>query len=135
MKALKKSYSIEDTAQHILGGFLLAGPFVVTEEVWRLAGNMSGLQVLVNVAIVFAIGYAVLYRADKGRDPDSELNWAGIPFRFVSLIGVAYLSAAILAVTFAAPQTFEAGLLHSFKAISVASVFSMLGAATVDSVL
>lgn len=30
-----------DSAQRIGGGFLLAGPFVVTEEVWPLAGNMS----------------------------------------------------------------------------------------------
>jgi len=135
MKVLKKEYSVGDTAQHILGGFLLAGPFIVTEEVWRLASNMSLFQVIANIAIVFAIGYGALYKADKDRDPVSELNWVGIPFRFISLVSVAYLSVAILAFTFAAPQTFSASLIHTLKAISVASIFSMLGAATVDSVL
>lgn len=135
MKVLQKEYSLEDTAQHILGGFLLAGPFVVTEEVWRLAGNMSLFQVMANIAIVFAIGYGALYKADKNRNPNSEMNWIGIPFRFISLVSVAYLSVAILAFTFAAPQTFAISFSHTLKAISIASIFSMLGAATVDSVL
>lgn len=30
-------YQFVDTAQQVVGGFLLAGPFVVTEEVWMLA--------------------------------------------------------------------------------------------------
>jgi uncharacterized membrane protein len=33
---------LADTAQQTVGGFLLDGPFVVTEGVWTLAADMSG---------------------------------------------------------------------------------------------
>jgi len=35
-------YALADTAQRFVGGFLLAGPFVVTEAVWLLAGRWRG---------------------------------------------------------------------------------------------
>jgi uncharacterized membrane protein len=41
MVGAKKRYALADTAQQMVGGFLLAGPFVVTEEVWRLASDMT----------------------------------------------------------------------------------------------
>ncbi|WP_018257222.1 DUF2391 family protein [Halomicrobium katesii] len=139
-------YRIADTAQQLVGGFLLAGPFVVTEEVWVLAANMTGYHALLVVAIVFAIGYGALYKADDDRDPDTEAEVAGIPIRFVSLMGVSFGSVAILAVAFTAPQTFlvEAEILAeptqrtvfltTLKAVSVGAIFSVVGAATADSV-
>ncbi|MGM0397657.1 MAG: DUF2391 domain-containing protein, partial [Halobacteriota archaeon] len=39
-----RQFRLADTAQQVVGGFLLAGPFVVTEEVWTLAANMSVVQ-------------------------------------------------------------------------------------------
>jgi uncharacterized membrane protein len=130
-----------DSAQQVVGGFLLAGPFVVTEEVWTLAGNMSLLQALGTVAIVFGIGYATLYKVDTSRDPDDEQNVGGVPLRFVSLMIASFGSVTILALLFAAPETFLGSsetraelALVTFKAISVGSVFSVVGAATADSV-
>jgi len=72
-------FKIADTAQQIVGGFLLAGPFVVTEEVWVLAANMTWAHALAVVGIVFGIGYGALYKADDDRDPDAEAEVAGIP--------------------------------------------------------
>ncbi len=132
---------VADTAQQVVGGFLLAGPFVVTEEVWVLAVSMSALQVAVTVGIVMSIGYATLYKADD-RNPDRELSVAGIPLRFVSLMLVSYLSVFLLALAFDAPSTFlseETGgdlmqtTLITLKATSVGAVFSVIGAATADS--
>ena len=130
-----------DSAQQTVGGFLLAGPFVVTEEVWVLATNMSIVQALATVALVFAIGYATLYTADTTRDVNAEQHVAGIPIRFLSLMGVSFGSVTILALLFGAPETFlEASettadtALVTFKAVSVGSVFSVVGAATADSV-
>ncbi|WP_458186412.1 DUF2391 family protein [Haladaptatus sp. NG-WS-4] len=145
MVGTKKRFALADTAQQIVGGFLLAGPFVVTEEVWRLATNMSGVHALLTVCIVFAIGYGALYKADHQRDPDREVEVAGIPARFISLMGVSFGSVAILAVVFAAPETFlgdgfvdgsvsEAVVVTTLKAISVGAIFSVVGAATADSV-
>ncbi|WP_222916560.1 DUF2391 family protein [Natrinema sp. SYSU A 869] len=156
-----RDFRLADSAQQIVGGFLLAGPFVVTEEVWVLAGNMHILQALSIVAIVFAIGYAALYKADTTRDIDDEQEVAGIPIRFISLMCVTFGSVTVLALLFGAPWTFledattacepvrlfrASGpflenaatscelVLTSFKAVTVGSVFSVVGAATADSI-
>ena len=142
-KALRRpNFRLADSAQQAVGGFLLAGPFVVTEEVWVLAAGMNWIQAVLTTAIVALIGYAALYRADTGRDPDDETEIAGIPARFVSLMIVAFGSVLVLAVLFDAPDTFliESGVTGidlwstTFKAVSVGAVFSVVGAATADSV-
>lgn len=128
-----------DIAQQVVGGFLLAGPFVVTEEVWVLAGSMSIWQALLTVGIVFAIGYGALYRADD-RDPDRESEVVGIPTRFISLMLVSFGAVLVLALAFDAPATFLADLplreqvVVTSRAVSVGAVFSVVGAATADSV-
>ncbi|MXR40278.1 DUF2391 family protein [Halobaculum sp. WSA2] len=143
MVGRNRRYAFADSAQQIVGGFLLAGPFVVTEEVWVLAGSMEWFQALGTVAIVLGIGYGALYKADDDRDPDREAEVAGVPVRFISLVAVSYLSVLILALAFDAPETFLAEEYGSgtmaqaavtLKAVSVGSVFSVVGAATADSV-
>ena len=123
-----------DTAQQIVGGFLLAGPFVVTEEVWVLAGVMGRLQWAVVVAMVVAIGWGALYRADSGRDADDETELAGIPSRFLTLMLVSFGSVLVLAYSFAAPEAFDADAAQTGKAVSIGAVFAVVGAATADSV-
>ena len=152
MVGRSKRYRLADSAQQVVGGFLLAGPFVVTEEVWVLARNMSGFQALLTALIVFGIGYGTLYKADN-RDPDDEAEVGGVPVRFISLVLVSYLSVLILALSFNAPGTFLADIAESdpravtflgtrlswevlsvtLKATSVGAVFSVIGAATADS--
>ena len=77
------------------------------------------------------------------REPEAEQQLAGVPVRFISLMVVAFGSVTILAVLFDAPDTFVgmAGELSTleiltvtFKAVSVGAVFSVVGAATADSV-
>jgi uncharacterized membrane protein len=150
MAGTRRRYRLADTAQQIVGGFLLAGPFVVTEEVWTLAADMTWLQMLLTVCIVFGIGYGALYKADD-RDPDSEMEVRGVPLRFVSLVLVSYCSVLVLALAFGAPGTFLADtgggrtvggggvrvavrtVEVTIKAVSVGAVFSVVGAATADS--
>jgi uncharacterized membrane protein len=136
-----RGFRLSDSAQQIVGGFLLAGPFVVTEEVWVLASNMSVWHALATIGVVFAIGYATLYKADTTRDIDDEQEIAGVPVRFISLMVVSFGAVAILAMLFDAPNTFLGELetrrevaLVTFKAISVGAIFSVVGAATADSV-
>ena len=151
MVGRNRRFALADTVQQVVGGFILAGAFVVTEEVWVLARSMSTLQALVTVAIVCGIGYGALYKADSDRDPDREREVGGIPLRFVSLIAVSYLSVVVLALSFDAPWTFLADLavggdvvlgkpvtrdlvVVTMKATTIGSVFSVVGAATADSV-
>lgn len=142
----RRRFAFTDSAQQIVGGFLLAGPFVVTEEVWVLAAQMTVLHGLAVVGIVFGIGYGALYEADDDRDPDREANIIGVPVRFISLMLVSFGSVAILAMVFTAPQTFlvTGGILEdtstmtvvstTVKAVANGAIFSVVGAATADSV-
>lgn len=117
----------------MVGGFLLAGPFVVTEEVWALATNLEWYQSLLATIIVFAIGYGALYKANVERKQERESKFIGIPLRFLSLISVSYLSVALLILIFGAVDTFEATVFTAVKVISIVSLFSVIGAATADS--
>jgi uncharacterized membrane protein len=146
MVGSRRRFAFADTAQQLVGGFLLAGPFVVTEEVWVLAAQMTAVHTAVVVAIVFAIGYGALYKADDDRDPDREVEVGGIPLRFISLMAVSFGSVTVLALSFTAPQTFLVGneilenptttevALTTVKAVAVGAIFSVVGAATADSV-
>ncbi|SHH42415.1 DUF2391 family protein [Halobaculum gomorrense] len=145
MVGRSRRFALADSAQQIVGGFLLAGPFVVTDEVWGLAVGMAWYQTVVTIGIVLAVGYGALYKADDDRDPDREAEVGGVPLRFVSLILVSYLSVAILALAFDAPATLIPNHIDppvsmrdqvyiTLKAMSVGSVFSVIGAATADSV-
>ena len=135
-----RQFRLADSAQQIVGGFLLAGPFVVTEEVWDLATEMNELQAVATIVVVSAIGYGALYTADTTRDPDTEQEVGGVPLRFLSLLGVSFGSVLILALLFGAPTVFLEGesidtqAAVTFRAVSIGSVFSIVGAATADSV-
>jgi uncharacterized membrane protein len=117
-----------------VGGFLLGGPFVLTEEVWIVAEKMHYYQTFITFLLVFVIGYGTLYEAAEeiaGRD---EVDVAGVPNRFLSLIVVSYLSVILIVYLFSAPTVFEGGMFTTFKAIVIAALFSVVGAATADSV-
>jgi uncharacterized membrane protein len=92
------------------------------------------------VGIVAAIGYGTLYTADPDRDPDRERDVGGIPLRFLSLMGVSFGAVAVLAVVLGAPGTFLSDIpgneraVVSLRAVSVGAIFSVVGAATADSV-
>lgn len=131
---LRGRFGVSDVAQQVVGGFLLAGPFVVTEEVWDLAASMSWLQTGITVFMVLAIGYGALYRADRTRDPEAEEDIGGVPLRFISLVVISYAAVFILAYTLAAPETFDASWVTTAKAVSIGSIFSVVGAATADHV-
>jgi len=135
----RQKHKLADTAQQIVGGFLLSGPFIVTEEVWLLARNMTVFHSLFLVAAVMAIGYGGLYGADNDRDPYREAAIVGVPVRFISVMIVAFGSVGTLAFAITAPDLFLSDLdaadqlFVTFQAIGVAAVFSVVGAVTTDS--
>ena len=140
MTRWRPHFQMADIAQQVVGGFLLAGPFVVTEEVWTLATNMETFNGVLTVIVVLAIGYGALYKADDERNPERERAIAGVPVRFISLMAISFGSVLLLAVMFDAPETFleavspEERTMTMLRAISVGAVFSVVGAATADSV-
>ncbi|MBX0323486.1 DUF2391 domain-containing protein [Halomicroarcula sp. F13] len=136
---LRESHKLADTAQQIVGGFLLSGPFVVTQEVWALARNMTVYNSLFLVAVVIAIGYGGLYGADTSRDPTREAAVVGVPIRFISVMVVAFGSVGTLAFAITAPDLFLPDLspikrlVVTSRVLSVGAVFSVVGAVTTDS--
>lgn len=132
--ARRPIFGLDDVAQQIVGGIILSAPFVVTEEVWSLAASMNWLQWGVTVFMVVTIGYGTLYKADDDRDLEREQSLGGIPIRFISLMLISYLSVTLLAFVFDAPQTFGADWTITLKAISIGAIFSVVGAATADSI-
>ena len=126
-------FRMADAAQQIVGGLLLAGPFVVTEEVWVLAREMSPVNTALAILAVAVIGYSALYKADRDRDVDVEPKLFGIPLRFLSLLLVAFGSVTLMSFLLAAPETFDATPLSTLTAISIGSMFSVVGAAAADS--
>ena len=133
-------FRFDDVAQQFVGGFLLAGPFVVTEEVWDLAENMTNWHALFVVGIVVAIGYGALYEADDDRDPESEPEVVGVPLRFISLMSISFGSVVLLSLAVTAPDQFLGDLvvrervIVTTRAVAVGAIFSVVGAATADSV-
>ena len=136
---MSRRFKLADTAQQLVGGFLLAGPFVVTAEVWELATNMGWPHAALTAGIVVAIGYGALYKADVDRDPDREAEVGGVPLRFLSLMAVAFGSVTALSLILTAPETLLADLpagarpAVTVRAICVGAIFSVVGAATADS--
>lgn len=131
----RRRFRPADVAQQVVGGLLLAGPFVVTEEVWVLAEAMGPLHTTAAILTVIVVGYSTLYKADRQRQADAEAEVGGVPLRFLSLMIVAFGSVTLLTVVLAAPSTFDATLPTAVTAISVGSIFSVVGAAAADSLL
>jgi uncharacterized membrane protein len=133
-------FRVRDLAQQAVGGFLLSGAFVVTEEVWVLARHLPVLNSVFVVGVVMLIGYVALYRADTTHDAAQEADVRGVPLRFLSLMGVSFGSVALLALAFNAPTTFLSDVsfvqktVITARAIAIGAIFSVIGAATADSV-
>lgn len=133
-------FRLADLAQQFVGGFLLSGAFVVTEEVWILARNLPPANSVIVIGVVAVVGYAALYRADTAHDAERERDIAGVPVRFLSLMFVSFGSVAILALAFNAPSTFLSHMsgiqkaMITVRAIAIGAIFSVVGAATADSV-
>jgi uncharacterized membrane protein len=133
-------FRLADLAQQFVGGFLLSGAFVVTEEVWVLARNLPPANSVIVVGVVAVIGYAALYRADTTHDAERERDIGGVPVRFLSLMFVSFGSVTVLALALNAPNTFLSEisgirkLVVTAQAIAIGAIFSVVGAATADSV-
>jgi uncharacterized membrane protein len=140
MGIIRGKFDLDDIAQQIVGGLLVGGPFIVTEEVWGIASEMSILNVIITFFIVVVTGYTILYVAVL-RDPEVEASVGGIvPLRFVSLILVSYVSSMIVALATGTPSFFARStetvdiIWLTFKASTTVSIFTVIGAGTVDSV-
>lgn len=134
MRFTGSRFKVADSFQQMIGGILLAGPFVVEGGVWEMAATMQSYQAGFLAFLVLLIGWAALYKADKDRNIQKEVKIFKIPVRYLSLITVSYLAVVFLVIILAGQATYQASLIQTAKLVSIASVFSVIGAATADSV-
>lgn len=125
----------DDFFQQIIGSAVLTAPFLFTEEVWRLAGNISFIQSGIFVGITLVLGHGILYIAEMDRDWDRERKMFGVTVRYISLMGVSIGSILVLIALTSASQTFGADIFHTLRVVSMISIFSVLGAATADNLI
>ncbi|MGM0381202.1 MAG: DUF2391 domain-containing protein [bacterium] len=130
---LDKVFGYDDLLQQVVGGFLLSGAFIVTEEVWKLGEAMNWYQFSGVVILIMGIGYFGLYGAEKRRE-EQERKILRIPYRFISLLLISVSSVVILAYLFSAPEVFQASSTTIIKTLSIACIFSTVGAITADNI-
>jgi uncharacterized membrane protein len=85
--------------------------------------------------ITFLLGHGVLYTAKKSRDWEKERQSFGVTWRYISLMTVAFGTIFLMIFITSAGETFSAGLWQSVKVVSIISIFSVIGAATTDSLI
>lgn len=139
MVTIKGKFDIDDIAQQGVGGLVVGGPFIVTDEVWGIASSMNLYNVLFTFLIVLVMGYGVLYVAVL-RDPEVEASLGVVPLRFVSLIFISYMSSIVISLATGASFFFAESSAYAdiiwlmFKASTTVSVFTVIGAGTADSI-
>ena len=128
-------FGVDDFVQQVLGSALLTAPFLFTEEVWSLAGNMSPLQSGTVVTFSLLLGHGVLYVASQERDWETERKVFGVTLRYVSLMTVSF-GTVILMIGLTSPvETFNASLPQTVKVVALTSIFAVIGAATADNLV
>ncbi len=125
----------DDLLQQIVGSIILISPFVFTEEVWRIAENMSMYKTSIALLFTFLLGHGVLYTAKQSRDWEKERQIFGVTWRYISLMAVAFGTVLTMIFITAARETFSADPVQTLKVTSVISIFSVIGAAVTDSLI
>ncbi|MFB6242066.1 MAG: DUF2391 domain-containing protein [Candidatus Nanosalina sp.] len=128
-------FGIDDFFQQVLGSAILTAPFLFTEEVWRMADNLSPLKSGILVGSALLLGHGVLYIASQKRDWNEERKIFGVTWRYISLMAVSFGTVGALIWLTAPVETFDATMLQTAKVISMISVFAVIGAATADNLV
>jgi uncharacterized membrane protein len=123
----------DDIAQQLIGAFLLSAPFTVTEEVWRLANDLTPLRVLFLVFITVLVSTIILYYTKYQKLALEEVSeHIPIPRRLVSLFIISYGVAFLMLWTFGVIGVEILDPVWAFKLVVFVGFFSSVGAAAAD---
>lgn len=131
----KYPFGLDDFFQQVLGSIILISPFIFTEEVWRLAENMSIFNDLMALAFTLAIGHGVLYEAKNERDWNRERKIFGVTLRYISLMTVAFGTIAFVVLISGAHEVFNSSISQTVSLVALTSIFSVIGAAVTDNLI
>ncbi len=128
-------FGIDDFFQQVIGSAILTAPFLFTEEVWRMAENLSPLRSAILVGAALLLGHGVLYIASQQRDWEEERKIMGVTWRYISLMSVSFGTVALMIWLTSPVETFQATASQTLKVVSMISVFAVIGAATADNLV
>lgn len=125
-------FGFDDVAQQVVGAFLLAAPFSVTEEVWTLAKNLTPLRLVLIVFFTIFITTLIIYYTRFQKVTIEGIGKLSIPRRLISLFLISYSTSFFILWVFGIIGTEIKDMYWSFKLVILVSFFSSLGAATAD---
>ncbi len=126
-------FGFDDLAQQVVGAFLFSAPFSVTEEVWRLANNLTPFRVALIIFFTVFVSTLIIYYTKFQRVAKEDIGkpYIHIPKRLVSLFIVSY-SCAFFVLWLFGVIGYITDPYWIFKLVVFVSFFSSLGAATAD---
>lgn len=125
----------DDFFQQLIGSAILTAPFLFTEEIWQIADNTSLTQSAFSITLTLLLGHGILYIEKHEREFENEREILGIRLRYISLMIVSFGTILLLMSITATGQTLGNGPLNAFKAVSLISIFAVIGAATADNLI
>ena len=128
-KVIPDRFAFKDIAQQIVGATILSAPFAVTEEVWNLANNLSGI----NIAALFFMTIAfdiLLFNYTKYQNYGNKRLM--LFMRISSLMVVTYITSGIVLSVFGVIGNQIQDPIWAMKLIVMVGLFANIGASTAD---
>ncbi|MBL7055638.1 DUF2391 family protein [Candidatus Woesearchaeota archaeon] len=129
-KVLPSKFEFKDVAQQIVGAMILSAPFVVTEEVWRLANNLDALHIIALIGLTILFDILLFYYA-KFQHLE-EKRFILFPARVISLLIVTYATSAIVLTVFGVIGGQIQDAVWASKLVVMIGLFANIGAGTAD---
>ncbi|MFH1978267.1 MAG: DUF2391 family protein [Candidatus Aenigmatarchaeota archaeon] len=124
-------FSLDDVAQQIVGAFLFAAPFSVTEEVWNLANSLDPLRLGVIIFAMIFVSTLIIFYTKFQRIARENIGHTSVPKRLVSVILVAYIVVTSLLWMFGVIGQITDPV-WIIKLVIFISFFSSIGASAAD---
>ena len=128
-KVIPDRFAFKDIAQQIVGATILSAPFAVTEEVWNLANNLSGINIaaIIFMTVVFDI---LMFNYTKYQNYGNKRLM--LFMRISSLMVVTYVTSFIVLSVFGVIGGQIQDPIWAMKLIVMVGLFANIGASTAD---
>jgi uncharacterized membrane protein len=132
-KIRPKKFGWEDVAQQFVGAFLLSAPFIVTEEVWNLANQLTPMRAVFLVTITMIASTLILYYSKYQKIAVEEVSeHIPVPRRLVVLFMISYGVAFLMLWTIGVIGVVITDPVWITKLVVFVGFFASVGAAAAD---
>ena len=132
-RTIPEKFEFDDLAQQIVGATIVSAPFVVTEEVWRLADNLNLARIIIIILITLTFDILLFYYTKYQKIKEvTKIGSITIPVRIISLLLVTYITSAIMLNVFGVIGGHINNDVWAVKLIILVGLFANIGAGTAD---